>query len=77
MGDARSFLGPTSKIPPLGSMLNFDADVKKGLRVTNVKTVSHRLLPLDPPCAESGPCVRACCVVCVRAASWIRSPLPT
>ena len=28
LGDARSFSGPTSKIPPLGSMLNFDADVK-------------------------------------------------
>ncbi len=26
------------KIPPLGSMLNFDADVKKLTRVTNVKT---------------------------------------
>ncbi len=29
LGDARSFSGLTSKIPPLGSMLNFDADVKK------------------------------------------------
>ncbi len=28
-GDARSFFGLTSKISPLGSMLNFDADVKK------------------------------------------------
>ncbi len=28
LGDARSFFGPTSKIPPSGSMLNFDADVK-------------------------------------------------
>ena len=27
--DARSFSGLTSKISPLGSMLNFDADVKK------------------------------------------------
>ena len=26
LGDARSFSGLTSKIPPLGSMLNFDAD---------------------------------------------------
>ncbi len=29
LGDARSFSGLTSKIPPLDSMLNFDADVKK------------------------------------------------
>ena len=29
MGDARSFFGLTSNIPPLVSMLNFDADVKK------------------------------------------------
>ncbi len=29
LGDARSFSGLTSKIPPLGSMLNFDGDVKK------------------------------------------------
>ncbi len=29
LGDARSFSGLTSKIPPLGSVLNFDADVKK------------------------------------------------
>ncbi len=28
LGDARSFSGLTSKIPPLGSMINFDADVK-------------------------------------------------
>ncbi len=28
LGDAWSFSGLTSKIPPLGSMLNFDADVK-------------------------------------------------
>ncbi len=27
--DARSFSALTSKLPPLGSMLNFDADVKK------------------------------------------------
>ena len=29
LGDARWFSGLTSKNPPLGSMLNFDADVKK------------------------------------------------
>ncbi len=29
LGDARLFSGLTSKIPLLGSMLNFDADVKK------------------------------------------------
>ncbi len=29
LGDARVFSGLTSKIPPLGSMLNFDADVSK------------------------------------------------
>ncbi len=29
LGDARSSSGLTSKIPPLGSMLHFDADVKK------------------------------------------------
>ena len=29
LGDARSFVALTSKIPPLGSTLNFDADVKK------------------------------------------------
>ncbi len=29
LGDARSFFGLTSKIPPLGSMLNSDTDVKK------------------------------------------------
>ncbi len=38
LGDARSFSGLTSKIPPLGSMLNFDADVKKPPRVAYVKT---------------------------------------
>ncbi len=40
LGDALSFSGLTSKISPLGSMLNFDADVKKikRPRVTNVKT---------------------------------------
>ncbi len=38
MCDAWSFSGLTSKIPPLGSMLNFDA--KKRPRVTNVKTAS-------------------------------------
>ncbi len=43
-GDARSFSGLTSKIPPLGSMLNFDADVKKRPRVTNVKTASRTSL---------------------------------
>ncbi len=35
MGDARSFFGLTSKIPPSGSMLNFDANVKK-------RTVHHQ-----------------------------------
>ncbi len=39
-GDAQSFCGLTSKIPPLSSMINFDADVKKRLRVTSVKTAS-------------------------------------
>ncbi len=29
LGDTRSFFGLASKIPPLGSMLNFDVDVKK------------------------------------------------
>ncbi len=29
LGDAQSFSGLTSKLPPLGAMLNFDADVKK------------------------------------------------
>ncbi len=29
LGDARSFSALTSKITPLGSMFNFDADVKK------------------------------------------------
>ncbi len=29
LSDARSFFGLTSKIPPLGSLLNFDADIKK------------------------------------------------
>ncbi len=29
LGDARSFSGLTSTFPPLGSMLNFDADVNK------------------------------------------------
>ncbi len=29
LGDARSFSGLTSKIPPLGSVLKFDTDVKK------------------------------------------------
>ncbi len=38
LSDARSFSGLTSKIPPLGSMLNFDADVKKRPRVTYVIT---------------------------------------
>ncbi len=40
LGDARSFSGLTSTIPPLGSMLKFDAGVKKRKRprVTNVKT---------------------------------------
>ncbi len=28
LGDAQSFLGQTSKIPPFTSMLKFDADVK-------------------------------------------------
>ncbi len=40
VGDARSFCGLTSKITPLGSMFNFDADVKRRLRVTDVKTAS-------------------------------------
>ncbi len=31
LGDSQSFLGLTSKIPPLRSMLNFDADVKTTL----------------------------------------------
>ncbi len=42
LGDAWSFSGLTSKIPLLGSMLNFDADVKKTLDVTNVKTACDR-----------------------------------
>ncbi len=56
LGDARSFLAVTSKIPPLGSMLNFDADVKKttARHPPNVKTamgdrdksVCDRHLPL-------------------------------
>ncbi len=29
LGDARSLFGLTSKIPSIGSMLNFDADVKE------------------------------------------------
>ncbi len=37
--DARSFFRLTKKIPPLGSMLTFDVDVKKRPHVTNVKTV--------------------------------------
>ena len=40
LGDAQSFCGLTSKIPPLGSILNFDADVKKRAHVTQVKTAS-------------------------------------
>ncbi len=42
LGDARSFSGLTSKIPPLGSMLNFDAGV------TNVKTASRALIGVAP-----------------------------
>ncbi len=34
LGDAQSIVGLTSKIPPLGPMVNFDADV------TNVNTAS-------------------------------------
>ncbi len=48
LGDARLFSRLTSKIPPLASMLNFDADVKKGPRVTNAKTtlgVASRRVP--------------------------------
>ena len=45
LGDARSFSGLTSKIPPLGSMLNFDADVKK--------TTAHH--QCENPCTNRGP----------------------
>ncbi len=48
LGDARSFSMLTSTIPPLGSTLNFDADVKKRPRITNVKT------PLLSTWSESG-----------------------
>ncbi len=42
LGDTWSFSGLTSKIPPQGSMLNFDADVNKNRpRVTNVKKPSE------------------------------------
>ncbi len=37
LSDARSLSGLTSKIPPLGSTLNFDADVKK----TTVRHLNH------------------------------------
>ncbi len=38
MGDARSFFGLTSKIALLGSMINFDTDVKRNDRASpNVK----------------------------------------
>ncbi len=40
LGDARSFSGLTSKIPPLGSMLNLTPTSKRRLRVTNMKTAS-------------------------------------
>ncbi len=45
LGDARSFSRLTSKIPPLASMLNFDADVKEttARHPNDVKTASfHR-----------------------------------
>ncbi len=35
LGDARSFSGLTSKIPPLDAILNFDTDVKR-------KTACHQ-----------------------------------
>ncbi len=41
LGDARSFSGLTSKIPPLGSMLSFDADVKKTSARHQVKSASR------------------------------------
>ncbi len=43
LGDARSFFGLASKMPPLVAMLNFDADVKKRSRVTHVKTTIVRM----------------------------------
>ncbi len=40
---ARSFWGLTSKVPPLGFVLNFDAEVKTGPRVTQCENrVTHR-----------------------------------
>ncbi len=43
LSDARSFSRLTSKFPPLGSMLNFDADVKNDRASPNVKTALHGL----------------------------------
>ncbi len=53
LNDAPSFSELTSKTPPLGSMLNFDADVKKHDRASpNVKTASVSSGPrgLAPTC---------------------------
>ncbi len=44
LGDARSFSALTSKIPPLGSMQNFDADVKKTTARHQCETLSGVLV---------------------------------
>ncbi len=43
LGDSRSLFGLTSKIPPLGPMLNFDAGVTKNNRASLMKTTSSSL----------------------------------
>ncbi len=51
MGDALSFFGLTSKVQPLGSMLNFDADVKKTTarhQCNNPRTHCAAPLTTDP-----------------------------
>ncbi len=50
--DAVSFWGLASKIPPLGSTLNFDADVKKRPRVTNVKNAT-RVVRVNGRCVKT------------------------
>ncbi len=72
LGDAWSFSGLTSKIPPLGSMLNFDADVKKKIARHQCCETASRTLPLSIKIAVVFS-ARHCTSVLDSAVFWCRS----
>ncbi len=84
LGDARLFFGLASKIPPLGSMLNFDADVKKTTarhqcenhHCANVFAKNNFSTPEQTPPTGACACCFTHCLLALHRWPWTPRPAP-